>query len=109
MGIPIKLSKIIPLSNVVPVHGIEVDFVRGEALLPLDKLQHLITLLQQFTGKRSYQLREWQSLTGHLSFASWVIRPGRPFIRNFIDRICSVHMRSHYIKLTSEIHHDCRM
>lgn len=48
-------------------------------------------------------------MIGHLSFASQVICPGRPYIRKFIDRIRSVFNPAHYVKVTCEIRSDCVM
>lgn len=106
-GIPIKSSKTVHPSEVVPMYGIEVDKIQGVARLPQDKLHHLIQLLREFSRKRSLPLRQWQSLIGHLSFASRVIRPGRPYIHKFIDRIRGVVNQAHYVKLTRDIHSDC--
>lgn len=108
-GIPIKTSKTIHPTEVVPIHGIEVDIMQGVARLPQEKVLNLTSLLQDFSHKRSLPLKWWQSLIGHLSFASQVIRPGRPYIRKLIDHTRGVVNSSHCIKLTKEICGDCAM
>lgn len=105
-GIPIKESKTVHPTTRLSIRGIEVDTIACQACLPTDKLHSLQSLLS-FSRSRSRTLRQWQSLIGHLSFASWVICPGRPYIRKFIDRTREVVNPSHFIHLTREIRHKC--
>lgn len=106
-GIPIKTSKTVHPTTCLPVHGIEVDTTQGIARLPPEKLHNLMQLLCVFRKKRSVPLLKWQSLIGHLSFTSRVVRPGRPYIRKLIDRIKGFTNPRHYIKVTGEIRRDC--
>lgn len=50
-GIPIESSKTTTPTTRLPVHGIEVDTVVGQAGLPQDKLHHLTELLVSFSWK----------------------------------------------------------
>ena len=59
--------------------GIELDSVRREARLPLDKLTKCRTLLHHFHKKRSVSVSELQSLIGLLNFCCSVVIPGRAF------------------------------
>lgn len=77
-----------------------------QAHLPQEKLQNLQPL-HVFSRKRSLHLRGWQSLIGHLSFASHVVCPGHPCICKLIDQIHGVSNLCHYVKITGEIHRDC--
>lgn len=105
-GIPIKHSKTVTPTTCLPVHGIEVDTIQGQARLPFDKLRNLAQLLRSFIRKRSLPLHNQQSLIGHHSFASRVVRPGRPYIRKLIDHIRGVSNPRLLIKITGEIRRD---
>lgn len=106
-GIPIKASKTLLPMTCLPVHGIEVDTVQAQACLPQEKLCNLTQLLQVFSRNRSLPLQKLQSLIGHLSFTSKVLRPGRWNIRKLIDCICGISNPRHFVKVTGEIRHDC--
>lgn len=108
-GIPIETSKTLPPATVAPIHRIEVDTSVMTAHLSADKVHLLCQLLEHFQLKRSARLRQWQSLIGHLSFATRVIHPGHPFIRKFINKIKGHTNPNHHIKNNSELHHDAAM
>ena len=64
--------------------GIELDSLRMEALLPLDKTEKCNVIVSAFLRKK-FTLREIQSLTGLLNFACSVLVPGRDFFAS-LDR-----------------------
>lgn len=109
VGIPIKHTKTINPTHIAPIHGIQINTVSMEASLPLDKLTACREKLTKFSRSRSVRLREWQSLIGTLSFAAKVVRPGRPYIRRFINAIRGCTKPHHHIKLASAIRRDCAM
>ena len=47
-----------------------------ELSLPQDKLDQLCLLLDSVAGKKSMPVDKMESLVGHLSHASVVVRPG---------------------------------
>ena len=81
LGIPIPQDKTVAPDTTLQFAGIELDSVRQEARLPLDKLTQCRTLLHHFHKKRSVTLRELQSLIGLLNFCCSVVIPGRAFLR----------------------------
>lgn len=85
------------------------DTLNLQACLPQEKLHNLTQFLKVCTSKRSISIQKWQSLTGHLSFATTVVRLGRPFIWKLIDRTHGITNPHHHIKVTGEIHSDCNM
>ena len=93
--------------------GIEIDSVRQEARLPLDKLTKYRTLLHHFHKKRSVTVREMQSLIGLLNFCCSVVIPGRAFLRRLIDLTSGLTSGLtspyHHIRLNRESKHDIRM
>lgn len=109
VGIPIKESKTILPSSLVPIHGILVDMICMEAHLPEDKHLHLLDLVSSFSKKRSAKLRLWQSLLGHLSFACRVIRPGCPFLRRMFNILRGHTNPNHFIRIPSHVHADCEV
>ena len=88
---------------------IEIDSVRQEARLPLDKLTKCRTLLNYFHRKRSVTLRELQSLIGLLNFCCSVVIPGRAFLRRLIDLTTGLTSPYYHIRLNRESKHDLRM
>lgn len=109
IGIPIKESKTVLPSPVTIVHGIEIDSVAMQALLPQDKIDMLKTLLHSFSRRCSACLRDWQSLIGSLSFACKVIRPGRPFLRRLPLATQGVSNAFHHIHISKGVRRDCAM
>ena len=79
---------------------IELDSVRQEARLPLEKLTKCRTLLHHFLKKRSVTLRELQSLIGLLNFCCSVVIPGHAFLRRLIDLTSGLTRPYHHIRLS---------
>ena len=77
LGIPMAPKKTIGPSSTISLAGIELDSVLMEAWLPPDKLVKCHDLIASFLRRRKITLREVQSLTGLLNFASTVVVPGR--------------------------------
>ena len=73
-----------------------------EARLPPDKVERIWTSLIGFKSRKSYTLKELQSLIGTLNFACRVVPPGRPFLQRMIELTCKVSHPHHHIKLNSE-------
>ena len=53
LNVPIKISKTQPPSEIITVHGVEIDTKLMEARLPLDKLQTLCRFSMYFHRKRN--------------------------------------------------------
>ena len=56
--------------------GIELDTIKMEARLPLDKLEKATNLISEFLQHKKVTLKEVQSLCGLLNFACAVVSPG---------------------------------
>jgi hypothetical protein len=65
--------------------GIQLDTIAMTASLSADRLRELQQLLAVWEGKTHATIEELQSLTGVLSWATHVVRPGRSFLRRIID------------------------
>ena len=109
LGVPIAHEKTVGPNTTLQFAGIELDSVRLEARLPLDKLTKSRTLLHQYYKKRSVTLRELQSLIGLLNFCCSVVVPGRAFLRRLIDLTSGLTRPHHHIRLNREAKQDIRM
>jgi hypothetical protein len=72
--------------------GIELDTIRFEACLPLEKLRKCVDIISDFQKRKKITLREIQSLIGLLNFACSVIIPGRAFLCCLIDLTHSIRL-----------------
>ena len=70
-----------------------------EISLPADKLARLISLLQEWQGKKACRKRELLSLIGLLSHASKAVRSGRTFLRRLIDLSMTVKRPDRMVRL----------
>ena len=78
--------------------GIILDSVRMEARLPYDKVERILTSLDNFKSKKSCTLRELQALISTLNFACSVVPTGRPFLQRMIELTRKVSQPHHHIK-----------
>ena len=102
LNIPIKHSKTVNPCTVITFLGIELDSVKMESRLPLDKVEKIKKLLNKFMGLQKVTLKQLQSLLGVLNFACRVIIPGRPFLRRLIDLTRGVDKPQHQLRLNHE-------
>ena len=80
LGVPMAPEKTVGPENVLAFAGIELDTLRMEARLPLEKTEKCKTLVSTFLRRKKVTLREIQSLVGLLNFACSVVVPGRAFL-----------------------------
>ena len=86
--------------------GIEIDTVSGELRLPAEKLQCLITLLNEWGDRRACSRKDLESLIGLLNHACKVVRSGRSFLRRMLDLLHSVPRGNGYIRLNAGFRSD---
>ena len=86
--------------------GIVIDSVAGELRLPLEKLNRLRLLIQEWLGKKSCKKRELLSVAGQLQHAATVVRPGRTFLRRLFDLSATVTKPDHHIRLNAGVRSD---
>ena len=75
LGVPTAPNKIGGPCTTLEFMGIILDTVRMEARLPVDKVERIRASLALLQKKKSYTLKELQSLIGTLDFACKVIPP----------------------------------
>ena len=102
LSIPINHKKTCVPATVCTVHGIELDTIRWQARLPLDKICKITETLSNMYRKRHSTLHDMQSLIGLLNFACRVIAPGRAFLRRLIALTLGITKPGHHLKLNGE-------
>ena len=107
--IPIATEKTFGPLTTLSFAGIELDSVLMEARFPPDKLYKCSTLLSDFLHRKRATLREVQSLTGLLNFASSVIVPGRAFLRRLIHLTVGIQFPHHLIRLSKDVKEDLKV
>ena len=109
VGVPLAPDKTLGPANELPFLGITLDAVHMEARLPMDKVDQCKLLLYDFLQRPKVSLKELQSLIGVLSFACYVIIPGRAFLRRLIDLTRGIQRPHHKIRLTTQVKLDLSM
>ena len=99
LGVPISTQKIEGPAEVVTFLGIVIDTIRCELRLPATKLDHIRDQVHRWLGRRSGRYAEFESLLGHLSHATTVIRQGRIFLQHLFVTLASTRSRCHYVHL----------
>lgn len=108
LGFPVAEDKTEGPAAVITFLGIEIDTLRQQVRLPLDKLHRLTSTLAGWMGhterptpRSSVKKRELLSLLGLLHHAATVVRPGRAFLRNLIDASATVQALDHRVHLNA--------
>ena len=82
LGFYVAFDKLIGPSTCVTYLGIELDSIRMELRLPEGKLVKLTNLLKSVLNRVRISKRELESLGGHLSHCSHVVKGGKIFCKN---------------------------
>ena len=98
-----RQKKTVGPSNIRTFAGIELDSLRKEARLPLDKTEKCKAMVSALLRRKKVTLREIQSLTGLLNFACSVVVPGRAFLRRLIDLTKGIKSAHHFVRLTKSV------
>ena len=109
LNIPIKGEKTVLPTTEAQLHGLTVDTVNMLVILPPDKKQKCIDLLNSLSHRKTATLNELQSLIGTLQFATKAIIAGRTFLRRLIDITKGVVSKNHHIRLNNEARCDIAM
>ena len=106
LGLPVAPTKVEGPTTCLTFLGIEIDSVAQELRLPPEKLRRLISMLSEWEGRRSATKHQLQSLIGHLSHASKVVKPGRPFMRELIRTMAIPKASFHLVCLNTQCRAD---
>ena len=74
--------------------------------LPEEKLQHILSSVQDWTGRKAGRKRELESLLGHVQHAATVVRPGRTFVWCIIELLSTSQTPDLWIRLNINIRVD---
>ena len=106
LGFAISYKKVTTPTESLTFLGINIDSVDMLLTLPLDKADQLQELIAEFARKRHASLRQLQTLAGKLSWASHVVRGGRPFLRRIFDLMANLQQARHKVKLSEGFYED---
>lgn len=107
LGLPLKEEKTEGPKTCMTVYGVELDSVAQVARPPHEKVIKVDVALSELLSVRSCTVRKLQSVLGLLNFASYVIEPGRPFLRRLYDLLRGK-TRHEHVFLSSEAKKDLR-
>lgn len=99
LGVPIAEEKLEGPSEILTFLGIELDTRRMQMRLPQEKLDRLVTTIEQWWGRKAAKKKELQSLAGVLQHACTVVRPGRCFLRRIFQTMSLATRQDHWIRL----------
>ena len=107
LGVPITKEKTEGRHQVLTFLGIELDSIKMEAWLSVDKLDKGRSLTAQFNDwSKKVSLKEIQSLTGFLNFTTSVILPGKPFLRRLINLSKGLKKSFYKVRLARPVRED---
>ena len=109
LNIPLHPTKTVGPVFDIEYLGIFLNSVEMKAYLPLEKVNRISSLLQEFSIRHSVMKRELLSLLGHLNFASRVIVPGRSFVSYLLRVAASVKLLHHHVYLNQACLRDMAM
>ena len=102
LGVPLAEDKTVGPITALTYLGIELDSVRMEVRLPLEKRENLLIELQSWSERKKCAKKQLLSLIGKLAFAAKVIPSGRTFLRRLIDLSSTATKLSHRITLNKK-------
>ena len=88
LGVPVASHKTEGPWTCIAFLGIFIDTGSFELRLPTKKIVCIRALLQSWIHKRACMRRELESLLGHLSHATSVVRPGCTFVGELLCEVC---------------------
>ena len=109
IGVPLAPHKTIGPRNVMIFLGIELDSVEMMASLTVEKIVRYIDTIQSMLLCNKVTLRQLKSVIGMLSFATSIVKSGRPFLRQLHDLAMKANKPHHYLRITNDVKDDLNM
>ena len=100
LGVPIAPNKVEGPATSLTFLGIEFDTIKGELRLPDNKLVRARQSISQWVQRKACNKRELLSLLGELHHFSYIVRPGRPFLRHLIELSKLPRRLDHQVRLS---------
>lgn len=104
LGIPIFQKKTVGPDIVIEYLGIILDSEKMESRITLEKVERILTIINNFRSKKSCTKWELLSVLGHFNFAARVIPAGRSF--TLTHSVSELH---YHIYIASECRKDLAM
>lgn len=107
-GTPLELSKSEGPTTTLTFLRMELDTVKLEIRLPIDKLACLKMVLKRWETKRAGKKRDLLSLIGYLQHAAKAVRQGRSFLRRLIKASTVVDNLDGFLRLNVVAYSDIK-
>ena len=101
IGIPMAERKTFYPDTTMTFLGLEIDTLKNEVRLPMEKVKKCIDEIQNLLDHRKTRLQKLQSVIGILNFACQVVVPGRAFLRRLINLTMGVKAPHHWINIST--------
>lgn len=110
LGLVVNATKTVMPTQVCAFLGVDIDSVRCILACTPERVAELLSLGDDFAGRKSASKKDILSLIGKLSFASQVLVGARPFLRSLIDTVYNTYKNTFHplLPLTPEFHDDLR-
>lgn len=106
IGVPFEPDKTVLPAQVSTFMGYEIDSVKSELRLPVEKVEKCVEWLTELMHLKKTTLQQLQAITGLLNFACGAIVPGRAFSRRLIDLTRGLSKPFHRVRITQEVKRD---
>ena len=106
LGVPVAEKKCAGPTSVLVFLGFELNSTLMVVRLPEEKLQRILSIVREWSGRKACKRRDLESLLGHLQHAATVVRPGRTFVRRLIELLSTVQSRDRWIRLNAAARSD---
>ena len=102
LGIPVAFDKVEGPATLIVFLGLELDSVKQQIRLPVDKLEAILKELGEWQQQDKATKCQLLSLIGKLSFAAKAVPAGRLFTRRLIKLSTKAKRLHHHIRLNQE-------
>ena len=112
LSLPVAEGKTEWATSLIVFLGILIDGINLLLLLPLEKQQKALKLLNDLMGKKRIKVKQLQSLTGYLNFLTRAIFPGRTFTRRIYSKYSNLNASLrpyHHVAVDTEFRFDCEI
>ena len=104
LGFSISWDKCVSPCTSLTFLGVNIDTGRSVLSIPSDKLKSTLTTLEMWHNKKNRaSKRDFQQLIGYLNWIAAVIHAVRPTLRNLIDRMVSLRVPHHRMRISSSL------
>ena len=105
LGLEISSKKLHPPDTKVVCLGILIDTIQRTTAIPVDKLDQIMQVCEQWSDKRDCTKNQLQSLLGLLLYVSKCVKPARYFLNRMLQflEIILIRMQSRSLQISPKI------